>query len=170
MIPFDVKRKFHGLAHECNEDSDGVVGCPDSGMHFSVPYVAPPAVTKLQLLRVHQRMQRQWQRAAHYLLVYGRSKRSHTDHGREMLASLQETERKKKRDAQAATDELTRYERQLQRTGSNMPFQDELEELVTNADCPTSIWCGIAHRHTGLYELPVRERNHSGIAMAPRLG
>ena len=59
MAPFYVKRKFHGLAHECNEDSDGVVGCPDSGSHFSVPYVPPPAVIKFQLLRLKQRLQRQ---------------------------------------------------------------------------------------------------------------
>ena len=34
MIPFYAKRKFHGLAHECSEDSDGVVGCPDAGHPF----------------------------------------------------------------------------------------------------------------------------------------
>lgn len=39
MAPFYVKRKFHGLAHECNEDSDGVVGCWMS--RFWKPFLCP---------------------------------------------------------------------------------------------------------------------------------
>jgi hypothetical protein len=43
-----------------------------------------------------------------------------------MLASLHVNEQTKQQNAAAAADALTRYERQLQRTGSYVPFQDEL--------------------------------------------
>ena len=126
MIPFYVKRKFHGLAHECSEDSDGVVGCPDAGQHFSVPYVAPPSVSKFELLRRKQRTQRQWQRAAHRHLVYSRSKRAQTEAGANMLERLQTQEQLRQQEASVAADAWTRFERQMERAGSYVPFQDEL--------------------------------------------
>jgi hypothetical protein len=43
-----------------------------------------------------------------------------------MLASLQAAEQTKQQDAAAAADAWTRYDRQLQRAGSYVPFQNEL--------------------------------------------
>jgi len=126
MIPFYAKRKFHGLVHECSEDSDGVVGCPDAGHHFSVPYVPPRSVSRFELLRSKQRTQRQWQRAAHHHLVYSRSRKAQTEAGESMLVSLRAQEQRKQQEASAAADAWTRYERQMERAGSYVPFQDEL--------------------------------------------
>jgi transposase len=126
MIPFYVKRKFHGLAHECSEDSDGVVGCPDAGQHFSVAYVPPPSVSRFELLRSKQRTQRQWQRAAHRHLVYSRSKKAQTEAGENMLSRLQTEEQLQQQQMLAAADAWVRFERQMQRAGSHVPFQDEL--------------------------------------------
>lgn len=126
MIPFYVKRKFHGLANECHEDSDGVIGCPDAGQHFSVPYVPPQHVSRLQLLRAKQKAQRQWQRALHHMQVYGRSKRAQTDAGKAILQRLELDEQKKDQEAKAAQDAWTRHERQLERAGSYIQFQDEI--------------------------------------------
>ena len=126
MIPFYVKRKFSGLVNECSEDSDGVIGCPDAGQHFSVPYVAPVAVNRLQLLQQKQRTQRQLQRAAHRLLVYSRSRRAQTEAGEVMMHELRAKEQEIQHKASAAADAWTRHERQMVRAGSFIPFQDEI--------------------------------------------
>jgi len=126
MIPFYSKRKLHGLVHECSEDSDGVVGCPDAGHHFSIPYVPPRSVSRFELLRSKQRTHRQWQRAAHHRLVYSRSKRAQTEAGETMLLRLRAQEEHQQQKASAAADALTRYERQMERAGSYVPFQGEL--------------------------------------------
>ncbi len=126
MIPFYAKRKFHGLAHECSEDSDGVVGCPDSGHHFSVSYVPPRSVRTFELLRNKQRAHRQWQRAAHHHLVISRSRKAQTEAGVDVLEKLRTEEQRKQEEASVAADAWTRYERQMERAGSYVPFQDEL--------------------------------------------
>jgi transposase len=59
-------------------------------------------------------------------LVYSRSKRAYTEAGANMLERLQAQEQRKQQEASAAADAWTRFERQLERAGSYVPFQDEL--------------------------------------------
>jgi len=144
LIPWYVKRKLHGLATECDEDSDGIIGCPDSGHHFSVPYIEPKPVTRLNLTQQLQQLQRRWQRATQRLAVYRRSNKSRTDAGQSYLQRAVETVQNLDRQVTAARDAVTRYERQLARSGSYVPFQNEIAGIGYRAKLAKKllIWDG----------------------------
>ena len=126
LIPWYVKRKLQGLVTECDEDSDGILGCPDSGHHFSIPYMEPREVARTKLVQETQRKQRQWQRASHQLAVYRRSRKGQSDGGQRLLDSLADKAREKQQELNAAQESLARYDRQLDRSRSYVPFQDEI--------------------------------------------
>jgi hypothetical protein len=70
LIPWIANRKLSGLVSACNEDSDGLQGCPDNGHHFSIPYTDPKDVTALNLIENKQRAQRRAQTAKRRLVAY----------------------------------------------------------------------------------------------------
>lgn len=126
LVPWYAKRKLQGLVNQCDENSDGILGCPDSGHHFSIPYVEPRQVTRTKLLQAKQTKQRQWQRSAHHLTVFRRSTRGRSEAGAEFLNRLTQQTREKEQEFNAAQTALTRHDRQMLRSGSYVPFQNEL--------------------------------------------
>ena len=144
LIPWYVKRKLQGLVTECNEDSDGILGCPDSGHHFSIPYMEPREVARTKLVQETQRKQRQWQRASHQLAVYRRSKKGQSEGGQRLLDSLVDKARGKQHELNVAQEALVRYDRQLDRSRSYVPFQDEIAGIGYKSKLTkkTLIWDG----------------------------
>ncbi len=143
LLPWYVKRKLHGFETECNEDSDGIVGCPDSGRHFSVPFMEPMHVTRRLLVNAEQIKRRQLQRASHHLSVYQRSKKGQTEAGQVLLTRLTKQTRDKEQKHQEAENALREYEASFD-SGVPVPLQDEISGVgyKNKLGQKTLIWDG----------------------------
>ncbi len=91
FIPWFARRKLQGLSTVCDEDTDGLAGCPDQGQYFSIPYVAPTQITLFQLERKKQQLERKVQRSVHRLQVYMRSNKHQQLEARQNSATASHT-------------------------------------------------------------------------------